>query len=134
MHENLGQQKIKRSKSLSSLKKKSMKKNYSTINDIIQIYNIDRCVYPKVKKLVAIGDIHGDLSVAIKALKLAGVIDLNILCNTKKDTIRCGGSICCLTLTGQMSRPSKLFNNLCVEEDSELCDDEGSDLENYLPI
>jgi hypothetical protein len=123
---------VKRSKSLSSIKKRSIKKNYSTINDIIQIYNIDRCVYPKVKKLVAIGDIHGDLSVAIKALKLAGVIDINIPDNTKKiDSINwIGGSTYVVQLGDQIDRvrPNKLFNNICVEEDSELCEDEGSDL------
>jgi hypothetical protein len=123
---------IKRSKSLSSLKKRSLKKNYSSINDIIQIYDIDRCCYPKVKKLVAIGDIHGDLSVAIKALKLAGVINLSIPDDTKDITAISwtGGSTYVVQLGDQIDRvrPNKLFNNLCIEEDSELCDDEGSDL------
>lgn len=123
---------MKKSKSLSSFKKKSIKKNMSTINDIIQIYNIDRYNYPKVKKLVAIGDIHGDLSVAIKALKLAGVIDLSL-----PDDIRdiskiswTGGGTYVVQLGDQIDRvrPNKLYNNLCIEEDADLCEDEGSDL------
>ena len=120
----------RRSKSLQ--RKKSHKINYSSINDITQIYNIDRCVYPKVKKLVAIGDIHGDLSVAIKALKLAGVIDNSILDNSRDiNNIKWTGDDTYVVQLGDQIdrvRPSKLYNNLCSEDDEDLYKDEGSDL------
>lgn len=124
---------LRRAKSLPFFNKnKSSKKNYSSKNDIIQIYDIDRCMYPKVKKLVAIGDIHGDLSVAIKSLKLAGVIDKSIPSNTRDvNNIKwTGGDIYVVQLGDQIDRvrPGKLYNNLCREDDDELCSDEGSDL------
>ena len=123
---------LTRSRSLPSLKRRSLKKNYSTLSDIIQIYNIDRCAYPKVKKLVAIGDIHGDLSVAIKALKLAEVIDISIPDNIRdiSNIHWTGGSTYVIQLGDQIDRvrPNKLFNDLCIEEDSSIVDDEGSDL------
>jgi len=89
------------------------------------------CVYPTVQKLVAIGDIHGDLSVAIKALKLAGVISMNIPDNyrdiTKIDWT--GRNTYVVQLGDQIDRvrPNKLVNNLCTE-DNDICEDEGSDL------
>jgi len=123
---------IRRSKSFSSFRKKSLKKNHKTINDIIQIYDIDRCMYPKVSKLVAIGDIHGDLSVAIKSLKLAGVISQKIPNNTRNinDIKWIGGDTYVVQLGDQIDRvrPAKLYNNLCSEEDEDLVKDEGSDL------
>ena len=123
--------KIRRSKSFSSFRKKSLKKT-SNINDIFQNYDIDRCMFPKVSKLVAIGDIHGDLSVAIKALKLAGVIDNSIPDNSRNiNNIHwTGGDTYVVQLGDQIDRvrPAKLFNNLCSEEDSDLVKDEGSDL------
>ena len=123
---------VRRSKSFSSFRKKSLKKNHTSINDIIQIYDIDRCMYPKVTKLVAIGDIHGDLSVAIKALKLAGVISQKIPNNTRNinDIKWTGMDTYVVQLGDQIDRvrPSKLYNNLCGEEDEDLVKDEGSDL------
>ena len=92
----------------------------------------NKCIFPKVKKIVAIGDIHGDLSVAIKALKLAGVIDLNIDDNLR-DISKInwtGNNTYVIQLGDQIDRvrPNKLVNNLCVEEDEEIYQDEGSDL------
>jgi hypothetical protein len=90
------------------------------------------CVFPPTRKLVAIGDIHGDLMVAIKSLKLAGVIDHKIPDNTLDvASIKwTGGDTFVVQLGDQIDRvrPSKLFNSLCTEEDEELYEDEGSDL------
>ena len=123
---------IRRSKSFTSFKKKSLKKNYSSVKDVSQIYDIDRCVYPKVSKLVAIGDIHGDLSVAIKSLKLAGVIENSIPDNTRDiNSINwIGDDTYVVQLGDQIDRvrPAKLYNNLCAENDNDLVSDEGSDL------
>ena len=89
------------------------------------------CIFPKVKKLVAIGDIHGDLSVAIKSLKLAGVISMDIDDNlndiSKINWV--GGNTYVVQLGDQIDRvrPEKYFNNLCVEENN-IIQDEGSDL------
>jgi len=94
--------------------------------------NIQNSYFPKVEKLVAIGDIHGDLSVAIKALKLAGVIDLKVSNNIKNiDNIKwTGGSTVVVQLGDQIDRvrPSKLVNDLCTKHDDQLNQDEGSDL------
>ena len=130
--DNTETNKIRRSKSFSSFRKKSLKKNSSSMNDIFQNYDIDRCVFPKVSKLIAIGDIHGDLSVAIKALKLGGVIDNSISDNTRdiNNIHWTGGDTYVVQLGDQIDRvrPSKLFNNLCSDEDADLVKDEGSDL------
>ena len=130
--DNVSNDKIRRSKSFTSFNKKSLKRHYSNLNDIIQNYDIDRCMFPKVSKLVAIGDIHGDLSVAIKALKLAGVIDNSIPDNSRNiNNIHwTGGDAYVVQLGDQIDRvrPTKLYNNLCAENDSDLVKDEGSDL------
>lgn len=145
------QKKLTRSQSGSSLEpynidlKKSIRRTNSLPNmnklqssDVSNVskgslFNDNEChVYPKVRKLVAIGDIHGDLTVAIKALKLAGVIPLNIPDNIRniqkvnwigKDTVvvQVGDQI-------DRVRPNKLYNNICIEEDCEIVEDEGSDL------
>jgi hypothetical protein len=94
--------------------------------------NIKKSCFPKSKKLVAIGDIHGDLSVAIKSLKLAGVIDISTPNNSKTiDSINwTGGDTVVVQLGDQIDRvrPFKLVNELCSNNDKHLNDDEGSDL------
>ena len=119
---------MNRSKSLPDLNK--LKNNSSTINEEENKFRI-KSIYPKVSKLVAIGDIHGDLSVAIKSLKLAGVISMSINDNIKDiSSINwIGGNTHVVQLGDQIDRvrPEKFFNNLCVEENN-ICEDEGSDL------
>lgn len=94
--------------------------------------DIKRSCFPKVKKLVAIGDIHGDLPAALKSLKLAGVIDMSIPNNTTDlNKIRwTGGSTVVVQLGDQIDRvrPSNLVNDLCPENDEHITQDEGSDL------
>ena len=95
-------------------------------------YQNKKYIFPKVKKLVAIGDLHGDLVATIKALKLAQVIDKN-LPNMTRDINKIqwvGGKTVIVQLGDQIDRvrPAKLINNLCPENDSEINADEGSDL------
>lgn len=89
-------------------------------------------LYPKVEKLVAIGDIHGDLIIAIKCLKLAGVIS-NTIPNNSSDINNIkwiGGKTHVVQLGDQIDRvrPNELVNDICSSNDSGLVEDEGSDL------
>jgi hypothetical protein len=128
---NVGHPKnLKRTQSLPNLSGSGVSNNIqlnSTSNTSLKT----NCIYPKVGKLVAIGDIHGDLSVAIKALKLAGVIDMKISDNSRDiNKINwVGGNTYVVQLGDQIDRvrPNKLFNDLCTE-DNNICEDEGSDL------
>lgn len=125
-----GSSSMRRSKSLGSMSSQTL------FDNNVQSLNIDveceSCIFPPQRKIVAIGDIHGDLSVAIKALKLAQVIDIRIpddLIDVSKINWT-GGNTFVVQLGDQIDRvrPSKLFNDLCTEEDDELYEDEGSDL------
>jgi hypothetical protein len=106
------------------LKEKTIKKTVSE--------NPETSYFKPVKKLVAIGDIHGDLSCAIKALKLAGVISMDIPNNTLNvNNIKwTGGETYVVQLGDQIDRcrPSNWVNDICADDDNELYQDEGSDL------
>ena len=118
---------LKRTQSLPNLRERVINSNNVNSHQNFET----NCIFPKVKKLVAIGDIHGDLSVAIKSLKLAGVIDMSVPDNIRDITkINWkGGDTYVVQLGDQIDRvrPNKLVNNLCVEE-NDICEDEGSDL------
>lgn len=96
------------------------------------LYKNNCSFFPKVKKLVAIGDIHGDFSVALKALMLGGVIKRSVGINTNINDIEwIGGNTVVVQIGDQIDRvrPSNWDNNnLCDESDSEIVNDEGSDL------
>lgn len=130
---NGNQKNMQRSNSMpnltSHIKNTTSQHNHNIINEFC---NNNCHVYPKVKKLVAIGDIHGDLTVAIKSLKLAGVIPLNVSDKTRNiQNINWIGKDTVVVQVGDQIdrvRPNKLHNNICIEEDCEIVEDEGSDL------
>jgi hypothetical protein len=96
------------------------------------VFSVENCLFPKVEKLVAIGDIHGDLVIAIKCLKLAGVISNTIPNNTRIiNSIKwIGGKTHVVQLGDQIDRvrPNALINDICPDNDEGLHQDEGSDL------
>ena len=126
--------KIKKTRSLPNLQISVNPKKMSIKKSLIKKpnFNIKKSCFPKVDKLVAIGDIHGDLEAAIKALKLAGVISLSIPNNTTdiKSINWTGRNTWVVQLGDQIDRvrPNDLVNDLCTPGDSGLVDDEGSDL------
>ena len=119
-----------RAKVKSQIRNENQNQNQNNLDLDKYLLNIQYC-YPKVPKIVAIGDIHGDLSVAIKSLKLAGVISMKINDNIQNinNVNWTGGNTFVVQLGDQIDRvrPEKLHNNLCLES-NDICEDEGSDL------
>ena len=88
--------------------------------------------FPQVERLIAIGDLHGDLEATILSLKKARVISDNIDIHEKdiKKIHWTGGETIVVQLGDQIDRvrPSELYQNLCRPDDPELIEDEGNDL------
>ena len=86
-------------------------------------------IYPPVKKLISIGDVHGDLRVTIIALKLAEVIPQNSSENNIDNIHWSGGSSWVIQLGDQIDRcrPDELEKN-CIKDFSDVFDDEGNNM------
>ena len=94
--------------------------------------NSRTCFYPPVERLIAIGDLHGDLQATILSLQKASVISQDISIHEKniKNIHWTGGKTYVCQLGDQVDRvrPSQLYQNLCRPDDPELIEDEGNDL------
>ena len=86
-------------------------------------------MYPPVKKLVAIGDLHGDLRVTLIALKLAEVIPQTSTESNVQDIHWCGGSTWVIQLGDQIDRcrPDDWEKN-CIKDFSDVFEDEGNNM------
>ena len=86
-------------------------------------------IYPPVKKLIAIGDVHGDLRVTLIALKLAEVIPQQSNEHNLNDIHWCGGSSWVIQLGDQIDRcrPDDLVQN-CIKDFSDVYEDEGNNM------
>tara|TARA_B100001094_G_scaffold17961_2_gene15467 strand:- start:67 stop:1617 length:1551 start_codon:yes stop_codon:yes gene_type:complete len=86
-------------------------------------------IYPTVPRLVAIGDLHGDLRVTLIALKLAGVISKDIFPYNVGKIQWTGGSTWVIQLGDQIDRcrPDNWAKN-CIEDYSDVVEDEGNNM------
>lgn len=88
---------------------------------------------PEGAKIVAIGDVHGDLAVTIKSLKLAGVIPMNTphyfdKLEEANEIEWIGGNTHVIQVGDQIDRcrPNSWYRDIC--NDTDTYKDEGSDL------
>ena len=86
-------------------------------------------MYPKVRRLIAIGDLHGDLKVTLTCLRLAKVIPQNIYPFNVKDISWCGGDTWVIQLGDQIDRcrPDNWKKN-CIEDLNDVTEDEGNNM------
>lgn len=86
-------------------------------------------MYPPVKKLIAIGDLHGDLRITLLALKLAEVIPQTSNTNDINSIHWCGGSSWVIQLGDQIDRcrPQDWVQN-CIKDFNDVVEDEGSNV------
>lgn len=86
-------------------------------------------MYPPVSRLVAIGDVHGDLKATIIALKLGELIPQHANENNIDTMHWCGGNSWVIQLGDQIDRcrPDELEKN-CVKDFSDVFEDEGNNM------
>ena len=86
-------------------------------------------MYPPVKRLVCIGDLHGDLAVSLKVLKLAEVIPQNSNINDLDNIHWCGRDSWIVQLGDQIDRcrPDDWVQN-CIKDFDDVVDDEGNNV------
>ena len=86
-------------------------------------------MYPKTKRVIAIGDLHGDLRVTLIALKLAKVISKDIFPYNVQNIQWTGGSSWVVQLGDQIDRcrPDNWTKN-CIEDLDDVTEDEGNNM------
>ena len=86
-------------------------------------------MYPAVERLVAIGDLHGDLRVTLSVLKLAEVIPQTSTVNNIDNIHWCGGKSWVVQLGDQIDRcrPDDWDKN-CIKDFDDVIEDEGSNM------
>ena len=86
-------------------------------------------MYPKVRRLIAMGDLHGDLRVTLIALRLAKVIPQDIFPYNVHKLSWCGGDTWIIQLGDQIDRcrPDNWKKN-CIEDLSDVIEDEGNNM------
>ena len=86
-------------------------------------------MYPKQPRVVAIGDVHGDLRVTLMALRLAKVIGDNIYPHNVQDIQWTGGQTYVIQLGDQIDRcrPDN-WNQNCIDDLDNVIEDEGNNM------
>ena len=113
--------------------KKIYNSGQSEIKQNIQDPNMDKYdqigMYPKVRRLIAMGDLHGDLRVTLIALRLAKVIPPDIFPYNVQNIRWTGGDTWVVQLGDQIDRcrPDNWKKN-CVEDFDDVVEDEGNNM------